>query len=455
MSQKFNLEQLVSSGQLSPSGRDWLTVALDPFHDYQVNLEGYPDSNSGLSTVQMFTRTVTISKPAAAAGNWDSLVVAFPICSGGSAIPALAFQEGELQTAGNNIQYASTDGTEGLYPITIFSADAGEDLLPPITSVWAPTNYAVTGVNNQASTLSGNPGRMVAQGIEVHNTTSQLYRSGTVTVGRLSNNLGESFMNWFDTDTAVATVAVPTIFMSSPPAASSHAITMPNSRQWEAARGAYLINTLSSLSNPVERKKCCALFCNSSGNDSTAASGLSVCPKTATFLAGQEMQFNSMNSSYAYFTGLANESTLTVTVKSYFEYFPTTSDALAHTATPSAPFDHVALSMYAQAVNSLPPAVPVDFNPKGEWFKMVGTALSAALPKIGMSLESVMPGASVVTGTAKQILDKIMSGKGQPIDIERLRNVRMVSGQKYVARGQANKNKKKKKPAGQQFGAKL
>jgi len=70
-------------------------------------------------------------------------------------------------------------------------------------------------------------------------------------------------------------------------------------------------------------------------------------------------------------TGNQPLATFTLTQKIGIESFPTTAELdilpLAH---PSPSYDSVALSLYSEAVRSLPPGCPVSMNPSGEWWDM-------------------------------------------------------------------------------------
>jgi len=48
---------------MTASGANWLRKALDPFHDFQVRVDGLPDDNTANTIVQEVSLTQTISAP--------------------------------------------------------------------------------------------------------------------------------------------------------------------------------------------------------------------------------------------------------------------------------------------------------------------------------------------------------------------------------------------------------
>ena len=45
------LTSLVDHHQITEDGKEWLTLALDPFHDYNKQVAGYPDADASHTVV--------------------------------------------------------------------------------------------------------------------------------------------------------------------------------------------------------------------------------------------------------------------------------------------------------------------------------------------------------------------------------------------------------------------
>lgn len=76
------LSKLTEARKLSPEGRDWLTLALDPFHDYNHQVAGYPDANCSQTVVSCYQYQVEVAAPPGIAPNtnWDAHIYNMPIC---------------------------------------------------------------------------------------------------------------------------------------------------------------------------------------------------------------------------------------------------------------------------------------------------------------------------------------------------------------------------------------
>ena len=83
--------------------------------------------------------------------------------------------------------------------------------------------------------------RYVSLGFELHNTTAQLYRSGSLTVYRVN----ESFEDYFGYIQRVAAGTwddYATRIIASYPRNIDAAFRYPNTRTWEAEKGAYCVS---------------------------------------------------------------------------------------------------------------------------------------------------------------------------------------------------------------------
>lgn len=381
----MNFEKLYQQKNLTREGANWLRLALDPFNDVPVELAGYPDLDSASSFVQKIKSSVDISAPAGSAGNWDCLIFRLPC----GFLTTEAMYPGDINKAKVAYDHGVPGTTVQMQAINAWSADAGTVMNPFDSAVWAAANGAEA---NAAAFMPQTRNRMVAGGFEVNNTTSELYKQGSVTVGSTSvatNN--PNVANCIDSNGAPwSPMAILFDSFGKAPSTVALANVIPNTKTWEARNGCYVPYRQTSLDNPPQNRQ---------------VRGIEYGDVGITIPTANE-QFNHLHSlqpfetSFAYFTGLSQQTTLRVTVVEYYEIFPHSSDSLISSASPSGPYDSRALELYGRLIGMVPHGVPVTMNPSGEYFKLVlqrlGVLLKAASPFA--TAYNPMLGAAVATG---------------------------------------------------------
>jgi hypothetical protein len=393
------LNSLQKNKEITAAGKAWLLKALDPFHDYDLKTAGYPDAQGGLSVVSMRVSSTTITKPAAAAANWDCIVASLPI----NVYSSGAWASADVNNASSiDIETTPTQGmTVG--SLQINSADAGQPLFPNAgPAAWAPTNFAYTFLKTQNNINNSLlPGRVIAWGFEVHNTTSELYRQGTVTVGVMPQAVRRGMRYFHDDDGALADQWYPTVEASLPPATLADAMTYPNARAWEAKDGVYCAITQNGVENPVvPNSGAITLFFSASNR----ASGYALAEEPPADYQAYNTQPIPYNTHFAYFTGLSNQTSLTVTQRVWLEEFPKHGDGLLPQSTPSASYDLNALKLYGAVINHIPCGVPVGENGIGEFFRKVASIISRVAPALGMALSPVLgPEMGLIGSTIGQV----------------------------------------------------
>lgn len=189
------LNRLVVDRKITPTGKDWLVAALDPFHDHQLkNLAGWPDVQVGASVVRCVKQSVTIQVPAGVQGNWDCHIVQWPWLTGTNEANNIG-NYSPATRIGQNIRYATGPGLR-CGGLQVYYVPTGQPLgitgsngTQLIASIDVPTQFT-RGVT-----------RMIGGGFEVHNTTSQLNCQGSVCVYRQMANENEN-ITWSMTDRA-------------------------------------------------------------------------------------------------------------------------------------------------------------------------------------------------------------------------------------------------------------
>lgn len=383
---KSALAQAILKKGLTSEGRDWFTLALDPFHDYQHPVAGYPDADSSHTVVSCFQYALDVSKPAGAAGNWDAHVFSMPFVDGCTL--------GQFGCTVANKTYAQNAGIQvPLGPISVFAADAGQPLWPT-TSVWAPTNFAYQTIDMTAQAGAG-LSRVIGFGFEIVNTTAEIYKQGALTAYRMPQEPKMDVNIYYDV--AGTTVGQSYVYQyRALPSKSADAMLLGGTKQWAAADGAYVAVPLASVHNPLgthvsigqhySQKADDAALDNVVASNAAFLSAVNVAPVMSAFNS-VEQKYIPYCSTGVFMTGLSPQSTFRVKVKVYVERAPTFAEPeLAVLATPSAPYDAKVLQLYSACLSRLPVAVPVSMNAAGDWWKMVLNTVAAVAVPVGTIL---------------------------------------------------------------------
>lgn len=381
------LEQLKIRTGMTEAGKQWLTAAIDPFHDVALNVQGYPDMVGGSSIVQCVKQTVSITiNPVSFPGGADVSVRFEPLLN---SVPTF----GNIFNSNGII--TSTNATQSSFGgLNIRYGPPGVDLSQPgpvqFTQLQPPGTFAKRRL------------RVIAAGFEVHNATPELYKGGSVTVYRQEQSM----------DKMVVAGGIPTnsnmeLMMVQPgPSSEGNALLLSGSKTWDAAAGCYCVCSLQSLENPASYPKLLGVMETTQYVSRTLSfdNGGAGLPTAGTYFVSTADvggdRFNNtlmvplpFNSSGAYFTGLPANSVLKINCNWWIERFPSEIDGdLTVLATPSCEFDPIALEAYARIVRMQPIGVPVCENGLGDWFAscvasvidgMIGIPIASNLLRAG------------------------------------------------------------------------
>jgi hypothetical protein len=396
----MNLDSLVANRQLSQAGLDWMTIALDPFHDTEMNCPGFPDLISSKSIVQCITQTVNVTNTASA---YDCHIFFLPCSQIWSAniwsnqlLRTLITPDGFI--AGTQTGPILNPGLNVLttFPgVSWYSSTAG-------------TNFPEAGL---PLSFGAGQTRLVAVGWEVVNTTPVTLMQGSVTAYKSPNTFVNSVITSGGEFVSDATVSYPIQFGALPPGTQTDAALFPNSRTWQASEGLYQIATLNETQNPYASPVPGLAGFMTVPNETDlldatpnlayiptlndAATALPIAPIIAYPYASNHGF--PWDVSGAVFAGLSAQSTLQVTVKYYVERIPTISDPNLLVLCRQPPsYDPLALEIYSRVVAKLPVGCKVDENPLGEWFDTVMDIVAAGLPIVGSSLAAIFPPAAAL-----------------------------------------------------------
>lgn len=447
-------EVLCQDNQLTEEGCAWLKTALDPFHDYEIpHLSGYPDLNSDSSLVYEIKQEITIDNSDLPAGNWDCHIAAVPLAFAPAGVSSCKHIVNGGQGTGT-MRYGGTwpaghgDRVDGT---AIWKAASGSQTFNPAETAadWQLQNLSIDDFIAQDANSDLAQMRVIAVGFEVVNTTATLHQQGAVTCYKYSNNPSKRNVRMVSNVSGFAPDSSANAYPSSsaeifraPPQTVAQAKALTGSRTWQAKEGAYVVPTLCTENNDPQPVTNGPYIITSNlgllGFDSMADKGLTVAMVAGAVVDNdtqlQPALFTPFSTSGAYFTGLSEETSLTVTMRMYVERFPGLADlALASLAEPSSAFDPLAIELYSRLQRTLPPAVPVNYNSFGKWFKMIA---NTAKDEIKSTLPKVLPKAGAAIGAA-------MGGPSGEIIGER-------AGEALVK--MANKKTKGRKKAVQNFG---
>lgn len=378
------LDKMEKSNMLSEQGRCWLVNALDPFHDSDMRLCGYPDMGSASSVVQLVKRQLQVTVPSnvAAGNNWDASVVLTPL----------------LNTHQTDFEYlldqwsGSSDGGNTYKGGRLSFGGLCVNTGPQGTELWYDTpNIGFTAANPQVvlpgQFVKGNM-RLIGMAFEVVNTTAELYKQGQVTVWRIPSY--PTLTNIYDDST---TITRSFLQYRAPPGTVANAQLLYGSRSWAAAEGCYVVGRQNSVSNPPTAVGWQDILISqdivAGGTSSYMYGGGSVAANAAGYPAA-DLFGSPFDISGAHFSGLSYSTTLTINVRWIFERFPGPNEPdLVVLAQPPTPFDPFALELYTRALDNAPPGVMLSENPLGEWFTSVLRKVGEWAPKIGGALGDI------------------------------------------------------------------
>lgn len=406
------LQHLVEASKLTSDGKEWLTAALDPFHDYNHQIAGYPDADVSQTVVSCYTYEYQISKPPglAAGATWDCHVHSLPIANSFNAAGVY-----NQSADWGRITEPVPTVTRQTGPLNILSGPAGSNLAPAIPTV----ANVVTNImpQNGVEDISSGCSRIIGAGFEIHNTTAEIYKQGSVTTYRMPQASGDN-QTLFSNNNASSFGSVVGTRFRAPPASIANANLLKGTRTWEAKDGVYATLMQSSVVNPLKNLANQHVLFDEYPDPGTASvvmgtpliPGLPVANATTyTPVAIQTVPFDTTG---AYFTGLSEQTTMVLKGRFYVERAPTWNEsAIAVLASPSAGLDTTALELYAATVNMLPAAVHVGENAKGDWWRAIISVIKHVSAPLGLALSPFVPGAGLIGGAVSSIAGQIDTKK--------------------------------------------
>lgn len=420
----------VLSKNLSQDARDWIILAMDPFHDYSRQLAGYPDADCSATIVSCYQYELDVSKPAGSVGNWDAHVFTLPTLAKTTLTPF------NVANGPRVLQAAAGEAQISVGPLNVFTADAGQPLCPSSDAAFVASNLEMHNIDCLTDALPGRS-RVIGWGMEVVNTSAEIYKQGALTMYRMpQDDQVDQFTVCNSANTRASTRLARLARM--PPPTADLAMKLHGSVQWAAAEGLYMVVP----QNSVENKLTCPVGADLAlSDDAQYVYGQHVyqtfpteidSPTTTVGIAigksgpapPYHQKYIPFNTAGAFLTGLSPQTTLRIKMKMYVEMAPTPKQAnLVVLATPSAAYDYKALALYSAAVGSLPVAVRVSENAAGDWFRRVLDIISMVAPPLGLAVGMPALGTAVssAAGIVKNAIPKKEEKEKVPTKVKRIK----------------------------------
>lgn len=420
MQQQYNpsktdfLKSLQDNGKITPDGKEWLTLALDPFHDYTHQVAGYPDADGSQTVVSCYQYQATVD-----AGAWNTTWGCHIYSSNLASTNQMSVLTESADWA-STTEAAPAVSTQ-MAPLVIACSATGQ-YAPQIPLAAGQPTIITLPANGNTDISAGNS-RVIGMGWEVTNTTADIYKQGAVTVYR-APQYESLFQNTTQNSGATQKSTMCGRKFRQPPSTVEQANLLKGTRTWAARDGVYATAVMNSIQNPIKGYATDAvLYGNSTTPDAATDTvwqstyqtvGASAAVSTTTPVPTKTMPFDITG---AFFTGLSKETTLTVKLRVYVERAPTFLEpALSVLASPSAGYDVHALSLYSQAISMLPVAVKVGENEAGDWWRAICRVLKYTAGPLGMIANTFLPGAGLVAsgiGRAAASFDKKSSSQSE------------------------------------------
>jgi len=419
---------------LTPEGRNWLIMAIDPFNDSIDTCEGYPDGTGAKCIVEPIKETATIVVPSGANNvNWDCLIVDCPWV-----LPLKTWNSCQQGTAGTgtskdlasqllnvwNLQQSNNSSLTigGVQVMSQPSSGFG------FSNNWNPavlvgqSEFSTFSMTPSTNVVTGNY-RVIAKAFEVCNTTSELYKQGTVTIFRTpvpSLNEANAGSVWVGVN-ANPQIAATVLNMDSWPVTSSQAYQAIDSIQHAAADGVYVPATLNTDELSYENYQSTVPYIvmgdptdaepsPSSANNTMALHNQSVNITSNEQYGFPGIQWSNFHMGGCLFQGLSPQTTLQINVKWLIEKFPSQNDAVLVPICHRSPDrDHVAIEMYSHLANSMPVGCKFADNGFGDW---ISDALSTVADYVAPVLSVIPHPAAQAIGAGLMVANHV---RKQPV----------------------------------------
>lgn len=375
---------------------EYISMVTDPYHDRNLRVTGFPDGNTMMSAVKRYARQYSIACPFSLqpGESWHFHIFTTPLHH--------ITEFNSCQLVGNTISnlHNSTDISR-VGPVNIYYRHVNA------LGATIDTYFVPLGISEIANQTGDDSTRTVSLAFELHNTTAELFKAGSLTAYRLNSVTTRS--DYMRSNGAVPPVYSPITFthLTTIPDNLADANQLPNSRTWEASKGIYSV-TLPSPNNTYSSQ----FFQNI---------GLSTGDPLGTrnyliYAKDPSIHHPAPSWSPASCTGVMSsaftnkEQTFTLDFRQVLEFAPTPLSETLPFATTAPECDLLFMKLYKRMINSIEPGVPVGFNSAGEWFRRILQLAKDQLPNlIHLLPPQYKTAATAALPAVNAIVDKVVS----------------------------------------------
>lgn len=381
-------------------GLDWLTCVTDPYHDFNLRIAGVPAKDASMSYMRQFKERVVIDN-AGIAGAFDVHVFMTNILGNAHAAAGIR--------ANSNVSLYQAHLSLGqLGFITYVVVPAGQTIYS------AAANWRCIDIQPGTTT----PYRVSSAGFEVHNTTPELYVSGSATVWRGNpqnhQEVVVSSAGYVNLDGAADSMPFSADYTAGMAGSLALANMLPNSRTWKAREGALVVGQPNFEELHYQRQIPGPAFLEVETND-VAANYVSAIEGTSDAFTFDKPGMHGYHFPSGYtpcgviFAGLSNETTLSLDVRVFVESAPSSDAGKLALCSPAATYDPVAIATAARLFSLLPPGTEVKNNDLGRWFRNILSLASKVLPMVAAAVphpvaKAALGAAAAAAGAAHGVL---------------------------------------------------
>jgi hypothetical protein len=358
---------------------------LNPCPDGDIVPVGWPDSKAAPSVVLVDTQEVTVTAPTGLATGvtWDLHAGISPY---------------SLNPAGTISSFKGSIGAvSGPFDTTTFAGPYFA-LTGASGTAFAPNNTGSGGVtvafaSGYGDIAAPNMFRVVAQAMEVINTSAELYKGGMAYGYRTPTNPNPITFSAQVVPAPAATVWKHTCqtAMNLPPRNASGVVNFKNVYEGEAKDGLYVINTPAKSTNEPP----CGIGANVIMIESPSESS------SFAYWTDHAGPANNWNHCGGFMTGLAQGSSVVIRYRTYMEIFPTmaasqNASTLVRLAGQTVPRSPIIDEILARVLCEMPAGTCYKDNPLGEWFSKILEAVASVAPIVGTALSPIFPAAGLI-----------------------------------------------------------
>jgi hypothetical protein len=367
--------------KLTPAERAYFTACTDIFHDTPYSVDGRPSMSKQLQNTVVFNaeRNVSISDFPLInqTTNWDLNLVSLPWITNAQFLRS--YDTGFQVTAGPN-QFV-------MGGITMFAASTGVPTISTLGLVANPITLTADQLiyGNLAPTAPELRTfyEVLAMGYEVYNTTPDLYLGGSLVRYRVPTQCRKENIPFIDSSgnyiPRFANVIPPL------PGTESLATQYPDSVIDDAKSGTYQQHCIQDSVSDYKVTGINLITMAPTFPSTTQTNSFSSTTCFSYDANSNPVVIGDFDIVGTYFAGLSPQTSLKIRARWIVSTVPssTTSASLVSLAKMSPPDNPKLTQLVSLVQNKLPPGVPIDMNPSGEWWAKVMKAVSVAAPLVG------------------------------------------------------------------------